>query len=68
VEEKVMKEKELERLNSELFGAFDPEDESWLVGGSKTITMGQTATPNGPDIWMDLDFPEIEQTGSIPQG
>ena len=61
-----MKEKDieggqLEKLSNELFGAFDPHDEAWLVGGSKTITMGQTATPNGPDVWMDLDFPELQQ-------
>lgn len=63
-----MKEKELERINSELFAAFDPDDEAWLVGGSKTITCGVSNTPSGPDYWFDLDFPELEQITSSPQG
>jgi hypothetical protein len=33
-----IKGEELERINDELFGSFDPEDESWMVGGSGTLT------------------------------
>lgn len=56
-----MKETELERINDELFGAFDPDDESWLVGGSYTITGGVTYSPEGPDAWRDLDISITEQ-------
>ena len=54
---------QLEEINGELFGSFDPDDESWIVGGSKTITAMATNTPNGYDAWYDLDWsdvPEIE--------
>lgn len=54
--------KGLESINGELFGSFDPEDESGIVGGStKTITDMYTFTPNGHDINLDFewDFPEI---------
>lgn len=53
---------ELERINSELFGSFDPEDESWIVGGSKTASSSVTYTPNGPDGGADFDvvFAELE--------
>ena len=61
MKEKDNKGEQLEKLSNELFGAFDPQDEAWLVGGSKTITMGQTASaePTNSDIWVDLDFPEF---------
>lgn len=49
---------QLEKLDSDLFRAFDPEDEIWLVGGSYTITGGLTCTAEGIDQWRDLDgFP-----------
>ena len=58
-----MKEKELESIDNAQFGAFDPEDESWLVGGSKTVTGGPTGTPDSPDAWVDMDYFEVQQTG-----
>ena len=54
---------ELERIEDELFGAFDPNDETWMIGGSYTITGGVTYTPSGMDTWHDLDFPVLEQAG-----
>ena len=51
----------LERLNSDLFRWFDPEDETWIVGGgSKTVTGGPTGTPDAPDAWLDLDWTPVE--------
>lgn len=58
-----MKSEELEKINSELFGSFDPEDESWIVGGSKSVTGSATYTPSGPDGTVDFDwvFAEMEE-------
>ncbi len=50
----------LERLNSDLFRSFDPEDEPWIGGGSKTVTGGLTCTPEGLDQWRDLDWWPVE--------
>ena len=47
--------KELERINNELFGVFDPGDESLLGGDQITNTAMATFTPNGTDLWVDLD-------------
>ena len=56
-EKNVIKPEELERIDSEMFGPFDPEDESWMVGGSRiTNTAVYTNSPNGPDAMFDLDF------------
>jgi len=51
---------ELERIDNKLFNAFDPDDESWMVGGSYSLTTGITHTPTGYDVIYDLDFPDIE--------
>jgi len=62
MKEKDIKGKELERINSELFGAFDPQDTSWIGGGeTKTITDMPTFTPTGSDLNMDIewDFPQL---------
>ena len=61
-EKDIINGEELETINSELFGAFDPEDESWIVGGSKSISGSATYTPNGPDGGVDFDwvFAELE--------
>lgn len=59
-----MEDKDLEKLSNELFGAFDPGDEAWLVGGSKTITGGPTYSPSGPDAWADLDNWYVEEKAS----
>lgn len=47
---------ELERINSELFGSFDPEDETWIVGGGGSITSHMTLTPSGYDYGYDYDI------------
>lgn len=63
----ITKGEELERINNELFGSFDPEDESAIGGGStKTITDMYTFTPTGTDITLDIewDFPQIEGISS----
>jgi hypothetical protein len=59
-EKDIIKGEELERIDDELFSSFPPEDESWMVGGSKTITAVATYSPNGPDGMFDLDFWEFE--------
>jgi hypothetical protein len=51
---------QLESLDSDLFRSFDPEEEMWLVGGSKTITAMATATPDGWDFWADMDYWPVE--------
>ena len=66
-EKDIIKGEQLERIKDELFGSFDPEDESWMVGGStKTITDMYTFTPNGSDINLDIewDFSQIEGISS----
>ena len=57
-----MKEKDieggqLEKLSSELFGSFDPDDESLIGGGSNiTKTVSGTYAPSGgADVIFDLD-------------
>lgn len=63
-EKDVINGKELERINDELFSSFDPEDESWIVGGSKTVTTMLSYGPGGVvDHALDYDvvFSEIEQ-------
>jgi hypothetical protein len=47
---------ELENLESELFSTFDPDDELWIVGGSKTISDMATFTPTGMDHAIDIDY------------
>ena len=62
-EKNLINSEELETINSELFGSFDPEDEAWIVGGSKTLSGSVTFTPNGPDGGGDVDlvFAELEE-------
>jgi hypothetical protein len=48
--------KELERLDSDVFRPFDPEDESWVVGGSRSITTVITYTPGAYDVLYDFDY------------
>lgn len=55
---------ELERIDSKLFGSFDLEDESWLVGGSTTLTTSHTFTPDGFDTLYDVDWTYAEAMSS----
>ena len=52
--------KEIERIEDELFGSFDPEDESWIVGGNKTSTSYITYSPCCVDAMFDFDYAEAE--------
>ena len=52
--------KEIERIEDELFGSFDPEDESWIVGGNKTVTSYITYSPCCVDAMVDFDYAEAE--------
>ncbi len=55
MKQKDMKGEELERINDELFGSFDPVDKS-IGGGTITNTFMGTNSPSGPDAMMDLDY------------
>lgn len=59
-EKDIIKGEELERINSELFGSLDPDDESSIGGGPYTNTAVATYTPNGFDAMFDLDFRDFE--------
>lgn len=55
-----MNEKEkLESINSELFGAFDPGDESCIGGGGFTNTEQSTYMDGMIDVMLDLDLSEV---------
>ena len=59
-----MNEKEtLESINSELFGAFDPGDESCIGGGGftnrLTVTEQMTYMDGMLDTLLDLDLSEL---------
>ena len=56
----IIKREELERINDELFGPFDPGDESSIGGDRTTNTSVYTYSPSGPDAMLDLDFWEFE--------
>jgi hypothetical protein len=62
-EKDIINGEDLERINDELFSSFDPEDESWIAGGSKTSTSWITYSPCCVDAAFDCDwnFGEIEQ-------
>jgi len=56
-EKDIINSVELERLDHERFRSFDPENELWIVGGSKTTTMGPTGRPDEwLDAWVDYDW------------
>lgn len=57
-----IKGEELERLNNELFGTFDPGDEPFIGGGWDTITSHVTFSGNTFDHGVDIDwsFEEIK--------
>ena len=51
-----MKEKELESIDNELFGSFDPGDEPWIGGRGFTHTSVATFSDGSIDIMLDLDL------------
>lgn len=53
-----MPEKDI--LNNELFGSFEPEDESLIGGGGYTVTSSYTFTVDSLDHKMDVDFGNLE--------
>lgn len=55
-EKDVIKGKELERINNEVFGFFDPEDEMSIGGYRVTHTGTATYSPSGYDAIVDLDI------------
>jgi hypothetical protein len=55
-EKDIVKAGGLERLNNELFGSFDPEDESWIIGGEGTKTISDMATFSSGHIDYTLDY------------
>ena len=61
-EKNISKGEELESINNELFSSFDPDDESWIAGGSKTITSYITYSPCCVDASYDYDisFAELD--------
>lgn len=65
-EKDIINGEELERINSELFGSFDPEDESWIAGGSKTITSYITYSPCCVDASYDYDISFVELDTDAP--
>lgn len=66
-EKQIINDVELESINSELFDSFDPEDESWIVGGSKTTSSYITYSPCCIDAAVDYDinFAEVEAAGNV---
>ena len=49
------KDTELEKINNELFGPSNSDDESWVGGEKITNTAMATYGPGGPDAMLDLD-------------
>ena len=61
-----MKKEALENLNSELFDSFNPNEELWIVGGTKSgsasgsVTHTPSGTDGGGDVDIDWSFVEEE--------
>jgi hypothetical protein len=56
-DQELIKAEDLETINDELFGSFDPGDESGIGGGdNRTFTSSLTYTPSGPDGGQDWDY------------
>ena len=53
-EKDIIRGEELKKIDSELFCTFDPEDETWIGGETKTIT--DMATYSGGHLDMVLDY------------
>ena len=60
-EKEMINGEELERIDNELFGSFDPGDELGIIGGgTKTATDVPTFTPNGYDWNLDFEWDGLE--------
>lgn len=46
----------LESINDELFTAFNPDEELWIVGGNKSVSGSGGTTGSGGDVSGDGDF------------
>lgn len=59
-EKDIINSEKLESINSELFGAFDPGDES-CIGGRGGFTNTEESTYSGGmiDVMLDSDLPEF---------
>ena len=58
-EKDIINSEKLESINSELFGAFDPGDESCIGGGGMTNTEESTVNDGNIDVMLDLDLAEV---------
>jgi hypothetical protein len=58
-EKDIINSEGLESINSELFGAFDPGDESCIGGGGFTNTEQSTYMDGMIDVMLDLDLLEV---------
>ena len=60
-EKDIINSKELETINSELFRAFDPGDESCIGGGGGMTNTEESTYMDGMiDVMLDLDLPNID--------
>ena len=58
-EKDIINSEKLESINSELFGAFDPEDESCIGGRGLTNTEESTYSDGTIDVMLDMDLPNV---------
>ena len=58
-EKDIINSEKLESINSELFGAFDPGDESCIGGRGMTQTEESTYSDGTIDVMLDLDLPDF---------
>ncbi len=58
-ENDIINSEELESINSELFGAFDPGDDSCIGGNKLTVTEQSTYMDGMLDTLLDLDLSEL---------
>ena len=58
-EKDIINSKELETINSELFRAFDPGDESCIGGRGLTNTEESTYSDGTIDVMLDMDLPNV---------
>jgi hypothetical protein len=58
-EKDIINSEKLESINSELFGAFDPGDESCIGGRGLTETEESTYHDGMIDVMLDLDISQF---------